>query len=133
MFDKRTPQQRIAALELYGTLLLFVALSSKAAQEGATIHLPIRTDNQGNAFAVLKDSTKRWPGSAVLMEICVQAQLTSCCPAIEHIGRENNTWADDLSNMHTREFSPEKELAVPELESKLLALPIIFALGNDGC
>ena len=130
MFDKRTPQQRIAALEMYGTLLLFVALSRKASQTGATTHLPMRTDNQGNAYSILKDSTKRWPGSAVLMEICVQAHLTSCCPAIEHVGRDNNTWADDLSNLNTRGFSQELQIPVDSLEKELLALPIIFTMGD---
>ena len=91
----------------------------------------MKTDNQGNAYSIWKDSTKRWPGSVVLMEICVQAHLTSCCPAIEHVGRDsNNTWADDLSNMNTKGFSQELQIPVASLEQELLALPIIFTMGD---
>jgi hypothetical protein len=123
-YDKGKVQRRIAALELYGTMLLFSLLvdfqqgilpqqlhhplrgeGTPTAATGAGIglplqgasinlHIPLMTDNQGNAYAVLNHNTKKWPCSEILMEICAQAHAKDCHPAIQHVRRDRNTWAD---------------------------------------
>ena len=70
------------------------------------IHIPLMTDNQGNAHAVLNHNTKKWPCSAILMEICAQAHTKDCHPAIQHVKRDRNTWADQLSNLDFDGFDP---------------------------
>ena len=182
-YDKGIVQRRIAALELYGTMLLFILLAdfqqnkqpmlqatggqdSPAASgadrdavantmastlyttrgQGPTaasgadmepplastvvnIHIPLMTDNQGNAYAVLNTNTKRWPCSGILMEICAQAHTRDCHPAIQHVNREKNTWADQLSNLDFKGFAADRRLNIQVYEKdRLLVWPTLWDL-----
>ena len=49
------PARRIAALELLGSLLLFMFAADME------VHIPLRTDNEGNAHAASKRSAKKRP------------------------------------------------------------------------
>ncbi|CAE8603238.1 unnamed protein product, partial [Polarella glacialis] len=52
-FDKSSPQRRIAALEMFGTLLLFRHLAQEDKIGGHSVYIPLLTDNQGNALSIL--------------------------------------------------------------------------------
>jgi hypothetical protein len=131
-FDKTSPQKRIAALELYGTLLLFTALRlQQNCNATQPIHVPMLTDNQGNAFSILNNNTKKWPCAAILMELCYQAHTSACIPDIEHIKRDYNKWADALTNDDFTNFDNNKRLATMKLEDTWCALPTILQLHNQ--
>jgi hypothetical protein len=90
------------------------------------------TDNQGNAYAVLNHNTKKWPCSAILMEICAQAHAKDCHPAIQHVKRDRNTWADQLSNLDYEGFDPGRRIDTSEYEgNKLMVLPALLKLQAD--
>ena len=113
-FDKGTPQQRIAALELYGTALLYKSLLEKQASSQIQIYLPMMTDNQGNAYSILNNNTRKWPCSAIVMEIATLSQAHNAVPAIQHKKREESTWADDLSNGNFTGFCERRRLSISD-------------------
>jgi hypothetical protein len=87
------------------------------------------TDNQGNAYSVLNSNTKRWPCSAILMEMCVLSHAHNCFPAMSHTLRDYNTWADELSNLCWANFDLDKRIQIDDQSEqawlvfhKLLAL-----------
>ena len=54
-FDKGCPKQRIAALEMFGTLLLAHFLMEKAAAYVPNLGIPLVSDNQGIVYPLLKN------------------------------------------------------------------------------
>ena len=128
-FRQRITTKRIAALELYATLLLFTALLQRqTAKTTQTIHIPMLTDNQGNAFSMLNHNTKKWPCAAILMELCYQAYNTGCIPDIERRKRDYNKWADALTNDDFTNFNPSQHIPTNTLEDTWSALPEILQL-----
>ena len=68
-----------------------------------------------------------------MMELCVEAQMSSCLPAITHVSRVYNTWADDLSNDICSSFSPEKRITFCDSNIKeWRILPTLFSLHKPG-
>ena len=159
--DKPKVQRRIAALELYGTMLLFILLARQQqlkqtwftstntlrGQQSQTpevaqgpsslpdtminIYIPMMTDNQGNAFSILNHNTKKWPCSAILMELCAQAHVLGCHPAVQHVRRESDVWADELSNLEVDGFNPSLRIDIARYEAEsLIALPRLFTLAK---
>ena len=49
-----------------------------------------------------------WPCPAIMMEPCVEAQMSICLPVIKHVSRVYNTWADALSNDNTHPSAPRR-------------------------
>jgi hypothetical protein len=130
-YDKGKPMLRIAALELYGTLLLFKHMALQQPASTIPLFIPMMTDNQGNAYSILNTHTKKWPCSAIMMELCVEAQMSSCLPAITHVSRVYNTWADDLSNDKCSAFDPDKRLTIHDSDVKgWRILPALFSLSR---
>ena len=111
-YEKLTPQQSISAIELYGTMLLTKHLSPNAAQVQA--YLPIRTDNQGNAYNVANYKAKKWPNYAILLEMALHEYKTGIHPQVNHTYRENNTWSDQLTHRDTTGFNKELEIKINE-------------------
>ena len=68
-FTTGDPQRAIAALELFGLLLLVRAVLLCAAGSASHTRILVASDNQGNVFSLLNDSTRRMPNAAILMEI----------------------------------------------------------------
>ena len=67
------------------------------------------------------------------MDICTESTLTGCIPAISHVKRNYNTWADDLSNNLMDGFDPSKTDPLPCQRRKMLAyLASTFHLRNLG-
>ncbi|CAE8634286.1 unnamed protein product, partial [Polarella glacialis] len=107
-FDKGSPQRRIAALEMFGTLLLFRHLAQEDKIGGHSVYIPLLTDNQGNALSILNHRTKKWPCSPILMELVLQAHVFHTPIAIRHVKRDFNIWADALTNSIFLGFCPAK-------------------------
>ena len=105
-YDKVSPQRRIAALELLGTLFL-LRLAAKNVT-AAELDVTVRgvTDSQCNSFALLKNYSRKLPLAAVHMELMATAGYFSIWPRISHVPREQNTWADDLTEFKTESFNP---------------------------
>ena len=49
------------------------------------VHIPLRTDNEGNAYAASKRSAKKWPCSTLLMELSAQEQKRAVFASLHHI------------------------------------------------
>ena len=66
------------------------------------------------------------------MEICAQAHTKDCHPAIQHVKRDRNTWADQLSNLDFDGFDPDLRVDINEYEgSRLIVLPSLLKLQKD--
>ena len=111
-YEKLTPQQSISAIELYGTMLLTKYLTMGNAD--MTAQLPIRTDNQGNAYNVANYKARKWPSYAIMLEMALQEYHTGIHPQVSHTHRENNTWADQLTHCDATGFNPELEIKINE-------------------
>ena len=111
-YEKLTPQQSISAIELYGTMMLTKYLSDTNSEVCA--QLPIRTDNQGNAYNVANYKAKKWPNYAILLEMALHEYHTGIHPVVSHTHRENNQWADQLTHSDTTGFNPDLEITIDE-------------------
>ena len=126
-FDKGDPKLRIAAMELFGSLLLFRHLVQRQeTAQKAAIYVPLLTDNMGNVYSVLNARTKQWPCSAIMMELISEAHLSAVFPDIRHVKRELNTWADDLTNHKTDGFAAQKQASAVDQSRKWRLLPELF-------
>ncbi|CAE7604154.1 MKK3 [Symbiodinium sp. CCMP2592] len=101
-----SPKRRIGALELLGTLILFLLAAESVGPCMIDAHLPLTTDNEGNAFSASKRSSKKWPCSALLMELSAQEFHKGVFAQVTHVKRSSNTWADQLIHFDFEGFSP---------------------------
>ncbi len=102
-FDKGEPKLRIAALEPLATALL-VHYSGSRNFGSAEIMLPLRTDNQGNAFSFRRNYAKKWPNAAIMMELAMRRHVTCVRPHLSHVNRDQNVWADQLTHSDFQGF-----------------------------
>ena len=112
-FARETPQQSIAALELYGTLILLKHISH-LHKGTARVDIPLKTDNMGNTYMVTNYKAKKWPNSVLLMELALQDHYAGCRADLQHVIRETNVWADDLTHTSHDGFDPKKEFIPDE-------------------
>ena len=107
-----TQKRRIGELEMTGSLLLFI-LAADSVQPGTIdVQIPLRTDNEGNAYSASKRSSKKWPCSALLVELESREHLTGIFPSLTHVKRCSDTWADQLTHLDFAGFSPTLRLEV---------------------
>ncbi len=104
-YTKETPKQSIAAIELYATLILLKHLTSNATLVNMT--LPLRTDNMGNAYTSTDFKCKKWPNSAILMEIGLLQHYQRMRLDLQHVNRENNQWSDQLTHSDFNGFNKQ--------------------------
>ena len=104
-FKDGNPQKRIAALELLGTLLLCKHLVAQQGQLPGRVRLPVGSDNSGNIFSLLNLSAKKPYTAALLMELVLFLHCEGCSIAPNHVPREYNTWADELTHPDFESFS----------------------------
>ena len=105
-YKKGSSQNRIAAIELMATLVLFKLIEKEQHQGATTLTTRINTDNQGNAYAVAKGSTRKWPASDVLLELQLTCHFSDAIVVASHVKREYNQWADALSKRDHTGFNP---------------------------
>ena len=99
-------------------------------QDKVNFYVPLCTDNQGNAYSILKESSRKWPCSAFLMELFLQAANAAVHLRAAHSLRDNNTWADALVNNKLQAFDPQKEVGLKNLGDKWILLQALLALGG---
>ena len=125
-FDKGCPKKRIAALEMFGTLILAHFLMDKAPAFIPNLRLPLVCDNQGNVYSLLNDKSKKMPTSVILMEILLQLHKHGMQLAPSHVKRDFNTWADELTHPDFDGFTPSLCLPVaPVLKHFILIRSIL--------
>ena len=122
-FTTGDPQRAIAALELFGLLLLVRAVLLCAAGSASHTRILVASDNQRNVFSLLNDSTRRMPNAAILMEIVLTLHDQQVMLGPSHVKRDFNTWADELT--HPDPQFPTENRVFPSVESELIKL--IFA------
>ena len=76
------------------------------------VQLPIRTDNQGNAYSIANYKAKKWPNYAILLEMALTEYYTGIHLVVSHSPRENNQWADQLTHRDTTGFSPMLQIHI---------------------
>jgi hypothetical protein len=131
LYDKGSPQKRIAALEMLATVRLVKAILLQSGKQALTI--PFHTDNQGNAFALLANRSRKWPISGLLMELGVSLHKHSSSIRPSFCKRERNEWADQLTRLDSSGFSPDKQVLLSPF-SEWLILPKLLELlsGTSG-
>ena len=108
---------------LFGLLLLVRAVLLCAAGSASHTRILVASDNQGNVFSLLNDSTRRMPNAAILMEIVLTLHDHQVMLGPSHVKRDFNTWADELT--HPDPQFPTENRVFPSVESELIKL--IFA------
>jgi hypothetical protein len=79
-YTRGEPKLSIAAIELYGSLLLLKHITTHCTEVDMAI--PLLTDNMGNSYRACDFKCKKWPNSAILMEMALcspsaRGELTS--------------------------------------------------------
>ena len=115
-FTNGDPQRAIAALELFGLLLLVRAVLLCAAGSASHTRILVASDNQGNVFSLLNDSTRRMPNAAILMEIVLTLHDHQVMLGPSHLKRDFITWADELT--HPDPQFPTENRVFPSVESE---------------
>jgi hypothetical protein len=130
-FRDKSPQRRIAALELLGTLICLVRWPpQRPFGEDGVLVLSGGSDNQGNGFLLDKLMTSKFPLCAVLMEVSAQLEARGCQLLLDWVPRERNVPADDLSNGNWEQFSPGLEVPVDLATLPFLVLHDMLAAGE---
>eukprot|EP00435_Cladocopium_sp_Y103_P021864 s134_g5.t1 len=117
------PTRRIAALEMFGTLILTFLLIQKGGRSLLRTRLSLISDNQGNVFALLNQKTKQMPTSAFLMQLIVLLHRAGVQIAPSHMKRDYNQWADELTHPVFTGFKAHSLLpkVTKDMEQELLA------------
>ena len=132
-FKDRKPKRRIAALEMFGTLLLTMFLCRNSTTQRGPIQLPLASDNQGNVYGLLNEYSKKMPTAGLLMEVMFQLTANICSLLPKHVKRDFNQWADDLTHPSFSGFDAALRLEVPPLLEELKIFPwILQHLERDG-
>ena len=98
-------KRRIGTLEMLGSLVLFMLAAEFVCPSMLEIHLPFTTGNEGNAYSTSKRSSKKWPCSALLIELSAQDFQKVVFAHVTHVKRCSNTWADQLTHFNFDGFS----------------------------
>ena len=129
--DGKDYKRSNSALELLGTAMLLKILTARADHQDIMVQAPVKTDNEGNAYALLQSSSTSWPQSAILAEIAALPHKHGIVLRPSHEYREFNTWADDLTNLKTEGWSESKRvrLDIASPETWLVLLTILQTAG----
>ena len=122
------PTRRIAALDMFGTLILTHFLLTLGGRSLLRTRLSLISDNQGNTFALLNQKTKHMPTSASLMQLIVRIHAAGVQLAPSHMKRDYNRWADELTHPNFTGFRPGRQLPVSEAFSHF---KFLWALLDD--
>ncbi|CAE8597004.1 unnamed protein product [Polarella glacialis] len=114
------PQRAIAAIELYGTLVLQQLITHTTASSSSAITVKVRTDNKGNVYNVLNYKAKQWPNYAILMELALQQHFTNTTTSIRHVYREHNCWSDQLTHRDSTGFNTRLRIHTDQLRWHIL-------------
>ena len=125
-FKDKKPKRRIAALEMFGTLLLTMFLCRRSSTSNGYVQLPLASDNQGNVYGLLGEYTKKMPTAGLLMEVMFQLTANTCILLPKHVKRDFNQWADDLTHPSFSGFDASLRLDVSPLLADFKIFPWIL-------
>lgn len=102
---RKDPKRLIASLELLATLIA-IKLWMPKNPKGSNAKCWIRgkTDNLGNAYAITKWMSTKFPLTVLVMELSESLRLGNCFLNLDWLRRDKNQLADDLSNMKFDSF-----------------------------
>ena len=120
------PTRRIAALEMYGKLILTHFLLTLGGKSLLRTRLSLISDNQGNIFALLNQKTKHMPTSAFLMQLIVMIHAAGVQLAPSHMKRDYNRCAGELTHPDFTGFRPDRQLPVREAFSHFKFLWVLL-------
>ena len=122
-FKNGDPKRRIAALEMLGTLFLCNMILTHQSPLSSRVRLPVGSDNQGNVMAMLNLGSKKPYTAAILMELVFLLHTHGCSLAANHVPREFNQWADELTHPDFSGFDPLQRVPKQELCEEFVFLP----------
>ena len=122
-FKNGDPKRRIAALEMLGTLFLCNMILTHQGPLSSRVRLPVGSDNQGNVMAMLNLGSKKPYTAAILMELVFLLHTHGCSLAANHVPREFNQWADELTHPDFSGFDPLQRVPKQELCEEFVFLP----------
>ena len=117
------PKRRIAALEMLSTLFLCNMILTHQGPLSSRVRLPVGSDNQGNVMAMLNLGSKKPYTAAILMELVFLLHTHGCSLAANHVPREFNQWADELTRPDFSGFDPLQRVPKQELCEEFVFLP----------
>ena len=117
------PKRRIAALEMLGTLFLCNMILTHQGPLSSRVRLPVGSDNQGNVMAMLNLGSRKPYTAAILMELVFLLHTHGCSLAANHVPREFNQWADELTHPDFSGFDPLHRVPKQELCEEFVFLP----------
>ena len=79
-----SPQNKIAALELYATALLYKQILKADPRSRAQVTLKLATDNRSNAYQVTNHKAKNHRAAAMLMELSIMQHLSDAILGLRH-------------------------------------------------
>ena len=122
-FAKGEPFRTIAALELFGTLLCIMAFGGTWRRSSTgVVRIAGVTDNRGNAQALPRLMSSKFPLVVILAEMAAQMREMNVHLNLEWVPRDQNEAADDLTNGEYGRFSPDRRinLEVDKLQFKTM-------------
>jgi hypothetical protein len=126
------PQRVIAALELLGSILCILLFDPNAQMGGRTnCMLTGATDNRGNSFIVRKLSSTKWPIVALMIELSEQLRKRKALLDLVWVPRDDNTEADELTNLDYHSFDMANRIEVEFKTIKWEVLPDILQVSED--
>ena len=120
LFTKGDGKLTIAASELLGSLVAVLLFTAEGSPSRGVVRLKGGTDNKGNSYIVQKLLTTKWPGAAVLMQLSELLMRRGIWLELEWIPREENTEADQLTNLCFDGFDPALRVEVDISETQFL-------------
>ena len=123
LFGSPDARRRIAAFELLGTYLLCSCLMDKCEPSTTPRTIPLASDNQGNVFSLLNQSSKQPLTALITMELLVSLHDRGFHIAPTHVKRDLNEWADELTHPDYVGFSADRELPVRHLFKQFKIIP----------
>lgn len=115
-FRPKHPKRRIAAIELFATLVSIVAFIPEEPEEGyvqaGTFRMSGATDNQGNGHVVAKLMSSKFPLNIILMELSLQLELRGISLDLAWVRRDKNEEADALTNDDFSGFKEENRIRI---------------------
>ena len=132
VYGLASPMRRIAALELFATLLcLLVLLPARPTFEEGILLLSAGTDNAGNGFLLDKLMTGKFPLNVVLMEMAAVLEERASRMLLQWVPRERNEPADALSNEDFSDFDPALRVEVDLGKIRFRVLTEMMAAGTE--
>ncbi len=126
------PYRTIASLEAYATLIGAKVLLGDLPRDANTLlTLPSFTDNRGNASALTRLSSTKFPLCCISMELAVLMESRGMQLQLEWVPRSCNEEADRLSNGISVGFDPALRVQVDPLDMKWAVLDSLLASGAE--